>query len=79
MRDEKRFPLGRMIRLGDLSRDPYPIYSRLRDDEPITWIPSLQMYFVTRHNHVRSLLMDTANCVVGTEHSTIFDTLASIC
>jgi cytochrome P450 len=69
-----RFPIGESIDLDDLVRDPYPIYARLRASEPVTYIPSLNMYFVTRYDDVKAILQDTENFVVGTENSTILDT-----
>ena len=31
-----------------LERDPYPIYERLRREEPVAWIPAVGLWFVTR-------------------------------
>jgi len=69
-----RFPVGASITLEELDRDPYPAYRRLREQEPVSWIPALGMYFVTRYEDVQSVLRDTENYVVGTEGSTLMDT-----
>jgi cytochrome P450 len=31
--------VGQSITLEELERDPYPVYARLRDDEPVLWVP----------------------------------------
>jgi len=70
----RRFPLGASLDLAELSRDPYPAYARLRELEPVTYVPSLDMYLVTRYRDVSEILRDTHDFVVGTERSTVFDT-----
>ena len=69
-----RFPIGRSIDLAELARDPYPIYAELRESEPVSFVPQLNMYFVTRYEDVTTILQDTDHFVVGTERSTVFDT-----
>jgi cytochrome P450 len=69
-----RFPLGAAVDLAALSRDPYPIYANLREAEPVSFVPALNMYLVTRYDDVSAILQDTTHFVVGTEHSTVFDT-----
>jgi cytochrome P450 len=63
-----------MIDLAELARDPYPIYARLREQEPVCWVPELNMYLVTRFDDVTAILHDVEHFIVGTEHSTVFDT-----
>ena len=31
--------IGESITLEELERDPYPIYARLREEEPVSWVP----------------------------------------
>ncbi len=45
--------IGEGITLEDLERDPYPIYARLRDDEPVSWVPAVGLWLVTRFEDVR--------------------------
>ncbi|MFF7309118.1 cytochrome P450 [Streptomyces sp. NPDC008137] len=40
------------IRLEDLWEDPYPIYRRLRAEQPVAWVPAANRYLVTRHRDV---------------------------
>jgi cytochrome P450 len=72
-----RFPLGVAITLADLADNPYPIYARLRVAEPISWLPALGMYYVTRYEDVRALLLDPEHFTTASEHSTIFDTFGA--
>ncbi len=44
--------IGDSIALADLERDPDPILARLRDDEPVAWVPSMEMWLVTRWDDV---------------------------
>ena len=39
----------------ELDRDPDPILARLREEEPVAWIPALEMWFVTRWDDVQSM------------------------
>jgi cytochrome P450 len=39
---------GATITVADLERDPYPIYERLRRDEPVAWVESVGLWLVTR-------------------------------
>ena len=44
--------IGQTITLEDLERDPYPIYERLRAEEPVSWVPAVQLWLVTRWDEV---------------------------
>lgn len=61
------------IDLDSLSVDPYPTYAELREQAPVAWIPALNMYWVTRYEDVRSVLLDTGHFATGTAASLIFD------
>jgi len=45
--------LGAAVTLDELSRDPYPIFQRLREAEPISWIDQLEMWDVCREMSFR--------------------------
>jgi cytochrome P450 len=36
------------ITVEELDTDPYPVYARLRATEPVTWVPALDCWLVTR-------------------------------
>lgn len=44
----------------DFWRDPYPLYSRLRSEDPIHWESRLGEWILTRHEDVRSGFRDPA-------------------
>lgn len=44
--------IGGTITLEDLETDPYPIYERLRDEEPVSWVPAVELWLVTRWDDV---------------------------
>lgn len=68
------FPLGDAVTLDALSDDPYPIYARLRAAEPITWLPAVNMWYVTRAADVKAILFDTEHFVTSSDHSLIYKT-----
>ncbi len=67
-------PIGASVQISELEKDPYPIYARLRAEEPVSWIESLGMWFVTPYADVRTIIMDSARFTTAFEHSVIFDT-----
>ena len=49
--------LGRSIELprlfgAEMHEDPYPIYQRLRENEPVHWNETLQAWVLTRYGDV---------------------------
>lgn len=40
------------ITVADLDRDPYPIYARLRNEEPVAYVPAVNLWLVTRAQDV---------------------------
>ena len=44
--------IGSTITLAELEADPYPALARLRRDEPVTFVPDLGMWLVTRWDSV---------------------------
>ncbi len=44
--------LGQQVRLAELHADPYPIYQRLRANEPVSFVPAANRYLVTRYEDI---------------------------
>jgi cytochrome P450 len=72
-----RFPIGHNITLSELELDPYPVFARLRAQEPITWLRALNMWYVTGYDDVRTAMLDTGRLTTASEHSTIFETFGA--
>ena len=58
------FPLGAAISLADLDHDPHPWLARLRDTEPVSWLPVLNGWLVTRHDLAVAVTRDSATFTV---------------
>ena len=43
------------ITVEDLETDPYPVYARLRRDEPVAWVPAVNLWLVTRAADVETV------------------------
>ena len=57
------------IELSDLWADPYPIYKHLRENEPVSWIPSAGRWLITRQQDVLDVERNTevfSNCETPT-------------
>jgi cytochrome P450 len=57
--DHGRFPVGATITLADLDHDPHPWLARLRDTEPVSWLPALNGWLVTRHDLAVAVMRDS--------------------
>jgi cytochrome P450 len=42
----------------DFLADPFPIYRRLREEDPVHWSPRLKSWVLTRYDDVKSVLLD---------------------
>ena len=56
---ERRFPIGAAATLEELERDPHPLHARLRDHEPVSWLPALGAWLVTRRDLALAVVRDT--------------------
>lgn len=66
---------GEQVTLEELERDPYPIYERLRDQEPVAWVPAVQLWLVTRYEDVRTVDLTPEVFTAATEPSTLNRTM----
>ena len=67
----RKYPLGEAVDLEILSQDPYPTFARLRVEEPVSWVPALGMWLLTRRKDVLDVLKDTETFTTDAESSTI--------
>ncbi len=67
--------IGGSITLEALERDPFPIYARLRDEEPVSWVPVVGLWLVTRYDDVRAVDLDPERFSAATEPSTLNRTM----
>jgi cytochrome P450 len=54
------FPLGAAVTLADLEDDPHPVLARLREREPVSWLPALGGWLVTRRDLALRVMRDAA-------------------
>ncbi len=53
-----RFPLGAAVTLEALEHDPHPVLRALRAHEPVSWVPVLNAWMVSRYDLVVALMRD---------------------
>jgi cytochrome P450 len=58
------FPLGAGVTVAALEHDPHPILARLRAEEPVSWLPALDGWIVTRRDLAMQVMRDTATFTV---------------
>ena len=63
--------VGATITLEDLEGDPYPVYARLRDEEPVSWVEAVGLWLVTRWDDVVTVDKSPELFTAETEPSTL--------
>src|ERR687896_2102053 len=58
------FPLGAAVTLAQLDADPHPLLARLREHEPVSWLPALDGWLVTRRDLAMQVMRDPATFTV---------------
>jgi cytochrome P450 len=58
------FPLGGSITRAQLDGDPHPLLRELREREPVSWIPALDGWLVTRRDLALHVLRDAGTFTV---------------
>ena len=74
---KQRFPLGASLRLEQLEVDPYPHLRRLQENEAISWVDEVGMWFVTRRADIVRILRDPATFGTDSPRSPIRDIFGS--
>ena len=55
---EESFPLGAAVTLDQLDQDPHPVLAGLREHEPVSWLPALGGWLVTRYDLALGVMRD---------------------
>lgn len=58
------FPIGGGATLAELEEDPHPLLARLRANEPVSWLPVLDGWLVTRYDLAVGVMRDPATFTV---------------
>ncbi|QUQ68214.1 cytochrome P450 [Kutzneria sp. CA-103260] len=58
------FPVGAEATIGELTADSHPLLARLRAAEPVSWLPALNGWLVTRHDLALQVMRDAATFTV---------------
>ena len=53
-----QFPIGAGARLEELEQDPHALLARLREREPVSWLPVLDGWLVTRRDVAMQVMRD---------------------
>ncbi len=61
---QERFPVGAAATLDELEEDPHPLLARLREQEPVSWLPVLGAWFVTRRDLALEVMRDVETFTV---------------
>jgi cytochrome P450 len=61
---DSSFPIGAAITLEELDADPHPALARLREREPVSWLPALGGWLVTRRDLALQAMRDPATFTV---------------
>ena len=60
----RRYPLGAALTLAELDADPYEPLARLREHEPVSWVPVLDGWLVTRRDLCIAVMRDAERFTV---------------
>ena len=67
--------IGDTVTLEQLERDPYPVYAQLRDEEPVSFVPAVGLWLVTRHDDVKHVATHPETFTAATDPSTLNRTM----
>ena len=59
-----RFPIGAAAGLEELEEDPHALLARLREHEPVSWLPALEGWLVTRRDLALQVMRDATTFTV---------------
>jgi cytochrome P450 len=61
---EVPFPIGAELGLAELSESPHAVLARLRESEPVSWLPALDGWLVTRRDLALGVMRDAETFTV---------------
>src|ERR1035437_4033871 len=61
---QARFPLGAGVTLEALDRAPPRVLARLREQDPVSWVPALGGWLVPRHDLALAAMRDASRFTV---------------
>ncbi len=61
---EDAYPFGAAVTLEALERDPHPVLAELRAREPVSWLPGLDGWLVTRYDLAAQVMRDPLSFTV---------------
>lgn len=74
---EEHFPVGASITVEELSLAPYEALARLRQHEPVSWVPATSAWFVTRRDLAIEAMRDAERFTVDDERFTTAQVLGT--
>ncbi|HEY7381229.1 MAG TPA: cytochrome P450 [Gaiella sp.] len=60
----RAFPVGHGATVAELESDPHPLLHRLREREPVSWLPALDGWLVTRRDLALAVMRDAETYTV---------------
>ena len=64
MAKKSHFPLGAAVTLDDLAGNVHPVLHQLRTKEPVSWLPALNAWLVTRYDLASAVMRDAKTYTV---------------
>lgn len=74
---EQHFPVGASITTDELTSSPYEALARLRRHEPVSWVPSIGGWFVTRRDLALEAMRDAERFTVDDDRFTTAQVLGT--
>jgi cytochrome P450 len=65
----QQFPIGAQVQMAAMGVSPYSTFSQMLESEPVSWIPEIGMWYVTRREDVLRILADTDTFTVVNDES----------
>ena len=67
----QQFPIGAAITVDELTDSPYEAIARMREAEPVSWVPALNAWWVTRRDLALEAMTDAETFTVDDDRFTL--------